>query len=158
MSNLRILAMVIGVALIPTLSAGASGSDLPTLISRSPHTQIQSVRGMAGRFAVLPAKNFDPEIALSQAAARTTIPLWRGHAVYKGTNYVYEMVGRTPFVAQTEQTTDVNTVIVPVRLVFTSFGNATFDPNQKDQMCSPKGSASLLVSASPLFKIGRAHV
>ncbi len=151
MSNLRFLALVVGVALIPLQNAGASGLTMPTLVLPSHHTQIQSVSGMTGRFAVLPAKNFNPGIALSQAAARTTIPLWQKNVVYNGTNYLYQMVGRTPFVAQSVQTTDVPTMIVPIKLVFNSFSNATFDPNLKDA-CSPKGSASLLVSESPLFK------
>src|SRR5579862_4063365 len=99
MSNLRFLVLVIGVALMPMQSAGASGLIMPTLVL-PPHTHMESVKGMAGRFAVLPAKNFNSDIALSQAAARTTIPLWRKNAVYNGTNYLYEMVGHTPFVAQ----------------------------------------------------------
>jgi hypothetical protein len=153
LSKLRFLALVIGVALIPMQSAGASGTKMPimpTLVLPS-HTHIQSVSGMTGRFAVLPAKNLDRGVALAQAAARTTIPLWKHQATYNSTPYLYEMVGRSPLIAEAEQTTDIQTVIVPIKLTFTSFGNATFDPNAKDQTCSPKGSASLLVSQSPIF-------
>jgi len=147
--NLRILALAGGVALIPMLNAGASGSNLPTLVSPSLH--IQTTKGMQGRFAVLPARQFSLPTALSQSAAAATIPLWSRHITSGGTSYLYSMVGRNPFVAQTQQTTDIRAVVIPIKLTFQSFGNATFDPNQKDPTCSPAGTASGLVSASPLF-------
>ena len=151
MLNLRFLALVSGVALLPILNAEASASSLPTLVSPSLHEHIRTMSGLPGRFAVLPARNFSPEVALSQSSARTTVPLWSRQVSSGGTNYRYQMVGRNPFVAQAVQTTDVNTVVIPIRMVFSSFSNATFDPNQKDRTCSPTGSASSLVGASPLF-------
>ena len=49
--------------------------------------------------------------------------------------------------------------MIPIKLVFNSFGGATFDPTAADATCSPKGTALLLTQKSPIFNdITLAHV
>src|SRR5581483_11418798 len=45
----------------------------------------------------------------------------------------------------------IPTEIVPLKLVFTSFGNETFDPEVANPTCSPAGTALQLTQGSPLF-------
>src|SRR5262249_41247802 len=84
-------------------------------------------------------------------AARTTVPLWTAHVADNGTLYTYEMVGRNPHKAQAHPAVSIPTVLVPLKLVFSSFGDAAFDANAADPPGSPPGSAPDLVPHSPAF-------
>lgn len=105
---------------------------------------------MVGRFAVLPAKQFNRQSMHEQSARAVTVPLWSRGITSGGVHYAYEMVGRSPFAKQTVQS-DIKAVIIPIKLTFTSAGDAVFDPAQRDVTCSRAGTATALVKASPLF-------
>jgi hypothetical protein len=73
-----------------------------------------------------------------------------------GTSYQTTMVGKNPFVAQTNPSATVNVAFVPVTVKVPSLG-VTFDPNQP-HTCSPDGVPSTLTEQSPLFDVHTYHV
>ncbi|HEY1962031.1 MAG TPA: hypothetical protein VGG69_06410 [Rhizomicrobium sp.] len=106
---------------------------------------------MVGRFTVLPARHFDRLATHAQAASGATLPLWSRAVSTGGVRYVYDMVGRNPFVTQTVTTTNIKAVVIPIVFTFTSWSNTVFDPTHRDVACSPAGPARTLTQASPLF-------
>jgi hypothetical protein len=147
---MRSFGLVISLALIPAVDVQAG--DLPPLVSPAPQARpLNGGQPLVGRFTVLPAKHFSGMTAQAQATSGATIPLWSHIATTAGTHYTYQMVGHSPFVAQTNQTTDIRAVIIPIAFTFTSFGNTVFDPSQADHTCSPAGTAVALTKASPIF-------
>lgn len=150
--RLRSVALAMSVALVPALGAEASEHSLPTLYSPEPQFEIDaSGLPKQGRFAVLPARNFNSAAAEAEAAAATTIALWSRTVSVGGTAYQYTMVGKNPFVVQSTPTHTTPVYVIPVKLTFTSFGNYVADPAAADATCSPKGTAVALTKASPLF-------
>lgn len=145
--NLRSFGLAIGLVLVAAVGTKAADIKLPVLVSPAPPVQPQ----MVGRFAVRPAKNFNLRAAQAQATAGTTVPLWLRTLSSGGTHYTFQMVGKNPFVVLTVPSSNIKAVIIPLRLVFQSFGNTTFDPSIADPTCSPAGPAVRLVKASPLF-------
>jgi hypothetical protein len=146
------LALVVSLALAPPICAWAQQA-LPTLTSPRPKLAFD-VLGLrdAAHFAVKPAQNFSRTAAETQAAAAKTIPLWSQTVTASNSvQYTYQMVGKNPLVVQAAPTTKINAVVIPVRLVFTSFSNHTTDPAAADAACSPAGTAVSLTGASPLF-------
>jgi hypothetical protein len=150
--RLRSFLFALGVALTPALTAWSADTALPTLNSPRPSMEIEAAAlAKQGKFAVLPARNFSMENAESQAGTATTVALWSHTVSSGGTSYKYQMVGRNPFVTLTTPTYNVTASVIPIKVVFTSFSNFTADPEAKDTTCSPKGTATALTKASPLF-------
>jgi len=154
--QLRTLALTIGVVALTASAASAQESvrKLPTI--QSPATPALNGEFKA-RYAALPYKGGTPdEHIMLQAAAGSTIPLWKGTATVKTKTYKYTMVGKDPAKGNSPK---IPTIIIPIKLVFNSFGGATFDPTAADATCSPKGTALLLTQKSPIFNdITLAHV
>jgi hypothetical protein len=157
--RLRIIALAVTLVSSLTLDAWAAGQSLPQLNSPRPKVQYNAaaVRN-SGRFTVLPARNFDGAVAEVQAAAAKTIPLWSQTVAAGGVSYTYSMVGKDPFVLQATPRTNVKTYVVPIKFIFSSFGNATFDPTGTDASCSPAGTAVALSQASPIFNNIAGHI
>jgi hypothetical protein len=148
--RLRFLALAMSLALAPTL--GVSAGDLPTLYSPKPKVQFDALAlQTAGRFTVLPLKNFNAEATGAQATAATTVPLWSRTVSAGGAKYKYTMVGINPFVANTAATSLINAQVIPIQFVFNSFGAYVADPTAADPTCSPAGTAQALTDASPIF-------
>jgi len=148
--RLRSLALAMSIALAPTLSVWAG--DLPTLYSPKPKVQFDALAlQTAGRFTVLPLKNFNAEATGAQAIAATTVPLWSRTVSAGGTKYKYTMVGTNPFVANPGATSLINAQVIPIQFVFNSFGGYVADPTAADPTCSPAGTAQALTDASPIF-------
>lgn len=148
------LAVVVSLALAPVVYPWAAAQQsLPALISPSPSVAFDaSALRNAGRFGVRPAKNFSRAAAEAQAGAAKTIPLWSQTVLASnGTSYTYQMVGKNPFVQQAAPATKINAVVIPIKVVFSSFGNYTSDPEAVDASCSPAGTAVDLTAASPIF-------
>jgi hypothetical protein len=105
---------------------------------------------LKGRFEVLPYKGGTPsDQIMEQARAGKTIPRWDGSAKVGKKTFHYTMVGTDPAVGNSP---NVPVVVIPVKLVFKSFGNASFDPTANDPACSPAGKPINLVEDSPIFK------
>lgn len=87
-----------------------------------------------------------PYKATAHAAVRPTlsIPAWSTTAG----SYTYQMVGQSPFTSTSGATT-IPAPIVPVILTFSD--GSVFDPTAVDKVCSATGSATALMTASPLF-------
>jgi hypothetical protein len=134
-------------AFVSPINVQAARIIAPRLVSPRPPAFTQP---LTPRFTVIPAKHFNLRAVEAQGTASVSIPLWSRNVTSGGSPYTYSMVGRNPFVVQTVQST-IGAVIVPVKLVFQSFGNATFDPSASDATCSPHGSALALARVSPLF-------
>ena len=99
-----------------------------------------------------PVTHISTARALAQSTAGTTVPLWHRNVTDSGTTYTYTMVGKNPFVTGTSNTATTQVYIVPVKLVFTDFGNMTFDPTASDP-CDSGGKSDLYrLQNSPLFK------
>lgn len=108
---------------------------------------------LQGRYAVIPYKGpLNMQQLEQDSAAGATIPLW-SKAIKVGTKtYTYQMVGKNPTIKQAVPSTPVKTILIPVKLTFTAFGNFVRDPTVADPACSPKGSALTLTQASPVLK------
>jgi len=146
-------------ALASALGASAADHALPTLYSPPPPVSIDpATLANKARFAVLPARNFDRGAVMAQSTAGATIALWQRTVSAGGTQYTYAMVGKDPFVLQAKPTYKVKAVVIPLKLIFTSFGNYTADPAAADGTCSPAGTAAALTEASPLFNSISGHV
>lgn len=88
----------------------------------------------------------NPEAAKA-ATTYATVPFWSNT---QGT-YTYQMIGANPTVAQTNQTTTVPTLIVPLVISIPSgTSTVTFDPTVTNA-CNTAGSALSLLQASPIF-------
>jgi len=91
----------------------------------------------------------DAAAILQQAAASTTIPLWRYRTVaYNSNSYTGMMVGRSPFF-NGARTTNIPAVIVPV--IFHMPNGTIFDPTAIDTACGFTASAVTLIQQSPLL-------
>jgi hypothetical protein len=142
-TNLRTVLMKLGVCVV-LLFAGGFGTTA-SLFAQDP----AALEAPQAYFTVLPPKGINAQALVAPASA-TTIPMWNysitspldGHS-YSGT-----MVGRSPFF-HGARTTNVSTVIVPLKIVFS--GGATFDPTATDSSCSPSGTPLSLTQQSPLF-------
>jgi hypothetical protein len=147
--NFRSFTITLGLALLAAASVHAGNVKLPPLIL--PHAKTHSLNEpLVGRFAVLPARDFNRSLVQEQSRAVQTLPLWSKGLTAGGVHYVYEMVGLNPFVTHSNQTSNIKAYVIPVKLIFTDFGNAVFDPSAKDTTCSV-GAATSLVKQSPLF-------
>jgi hypothetical protein len=151
--GLRSFALILGLAFAPFVAAQAGEHVLPTL--NSPRPQVEpgaDGRSLQAHYRVLPAQRFNRATAEALSSAAGTIPLWSHQITAGGTPYTYEMVGKDPFVTQAAPTTTINAVVIPVKLIFLSFGNFTADPKAADATCSPAGTAQALTPASPIFQ------
>ena len=83
----------------------------------------------------------------SEATAGTTIPLFLGKVRDGSSTFGYAMVGKSPFVAQTEPSTTVSTTVIPVVVKFSN--GDTWDPRVIDSCDSQ--SALTRVQNSPIF-------
>jgi hypothetical protein len=104
-----------------------------------------------GYYKVIPMRGATVNEARISAAAATTIPLWDFSITSPVDNLPYAgmMVGRSPFF-HGARTTNIPTVIVPIKLVMPDGG--VFDPTAADPACSPSGTALSLVQASPILQ------
>jgi hypothetical protein len=87
---------------------------------------------------------------MAQGAAGQTVPLWQGTETYAGTTYSFRMVGNSPSVAETRQSTTVPAYLIPVEVEFTKYG-VTLDPTAPDPTCSPAGTPFEMIQQSPIF-------
>ena len=113
----------------------------------APGVQAQANRGV-GYYGAVPFRG-DPEAALSDARARTTIPLARirKFASKDGRVYIDTMVGAGPFAAK-KTATAVDVLIVPL---IVQIGGTTFDPTSADS-CIAGGLTPLAAfEGSPLI-------
>jgi hypothetical protein len=142
-TNLRTVLMKLGVcaALLFAIVFGTTAS----LFAQDAAT----VERPQAYFTVLPPKGINAQDVIAPASA-TTIPMWNYSVTspLDGHTYSGTMVGRSPFF-HGARTTDVTTVIVPLKIVFST--GATFDPTATDSSCSPSGTPLSLTQKSPLF-------
>jgi hypothetical protein len=105
-------------------------------------------------YTVRPANPGDLATLDAQSAAGTTIPLWNANVTSFGTNYSFEMVGKSPLVKQTGQTSKITSPVIPVIFKFETTAGVllhTFSPIAADPVCSPAGTGYSLALASPLL-------
>lgn len=104
---------------------------------------------LTGRYLSFPARNTAPV-----GLAATTVPLWNGSATAFSTTYHYQMVGKNPFVTQTNPSVTITTDLVPIKIeLLNSSGTVahTFNPNASNTACGLSSSPDLLTRQSPLF-------
>jgi hypothetical protein len=83
------------------------------------------------------------------ASGAPSVPMWNRTVSSGGKSYPISMVGKNPFVKQTNPITTVPTVIVPLVLTFSGSGHV-YDPTKPDA-CAGGKSAVTKVLSSPLF-------
>jgi hypothetical protein len=151
MKRFVVFALALGVvASLVVGNASASGPRaLPVL--KSPRVAAGKAPQLYARFAH-PATHISGAQALAQAAAGTTVPLWHRNVTDGGNTYTYEMVGKNPYVTGTNNTATTQVYLVPIKLVFQSYGNYTADPSVSDACDSAGKTDALRVQNSPLFK------
>jgi hypothetical protein len=132
-------------------SASASGlNSLPKLSSPAGITRGAPVQ-LRARYAQ-PLTHVSAARALAQSAAATTVKMWSRTVIDHGTTYAYSMIGKNPFVTQSNPTTTIPVYVIPMKLTFTSFGNEVFDPTAANS-CDPVGRSDVTrLENSPIFK------
>jgi hypothetical protein len=148
----RLVAFALTLGVLVSLAAGnasaSSGLTGPAL--RSPGGAAVIAPQLHARYGH-PATHLSSR-GLTPAIPATTVPLWSHKVVDGGATYTYTMVGKNPFVAQANPTSTTPVYLFPLKLVFTSFGNATFDPGAADPCdTAPHPSNTQRVRNSPLF-------
>jgi hypothetical protein len=142
---LAVLLAVLGGA-APSI-AGAGGTPVARLAS-GPGTGART----ASHLQVIeyqPRSTVRTSTALRQAATATTIKLFHYKQVDGGTSYAGTVVGKNPFVVQTNPSTTIKTFLVDVKVVN---GSDTFDPAASD-ICDPASASALTrTEKSPMFK------
>jgi hypothetical protein len=150
MMRQRALALAAGFGLLSISVIQAQGQTAGGHTIDSPAPSSAAPVELKGRFEVLPYEGGTPsDERMQQGRAGKTIPLWDGSAKVGRKTFHYTMVGQDPAVGNSP---NVPVVIIPIKLVFKSFGNTTFDPTANDPTCSPAGKPVNLVLASPIFK------
>ncbi len=76
--------------------------------------------------------------------------MWHRTVVSGGVSYPISMVGKNPFVHQTNPVTTVPTFIVPISLTFTDTGDV-YDPTAADHACLGGATAVARTLRSPVF-------
>lgn len=147
---MRQSALVLATALaLSTQPLCAQEQAAAALSLDSPAAQSAAPIALKGRFAVLPYKgSMSTEQMITQGRAGKTIPLWDGSAKVGTKTFKYTMVGKDPAVGNSP---NIETLIIPIKLVFSDFGKQSFDPTANDANCSPAGKPINLVLDSPIF-------
>ncbi|GGF48745.1 hypothetical protein GCM10011611_63910 [Aliidongia dinghuensis] len=143
------LALVLALALSIGVASAATDADQPASL------QFRFVNEPQTTVAAEAATAVPQAAAAQQSAAGTIIPLWTGSATGFGKPYTYTMVGQSPLVHLANPTSQIPTVVVPVRFVFeTSSGNVVLDPTTPDPgSCLPAGQTALAMTLkSPVFQ------
>jgi hypothetical protein len=83
----------------------------------------------------------------AQTAASTSVQMFTANVIDGGSTFRYTMVGKNPFVTQTQPSTTVNTTIIPVVIKFSN--GDTWDPRVIDSCDSQ--SALTRARNSPIF-------
>lgn len=137
----RILSFLFLSATVVMFTAATAGFGQATPQTKRPQ----------GYYTVVPLRGVTSNAARISAAAATTIPMWDYSITspLDGVQYSGMMVGRSPFF-HGARTTDVPTIIVPIKIVMPDGG--VFDPTAADPTCSPSGTALTLVQASPVLQ------
>jgi hypothetical protein len=109
---------------------------------------------LTAKYLSLPARGVTPAQALAQSTAATTVPLWSHSATAFGSTYKYQMVGRNPFVKQTNPSVTITTDLVPIKIELLNSSNAvvqTFNPDGPNTACGLSTSPDARTLQSPLF-------
>src|SRR5580704_13936921 len=116
-----------GQAIIAQVLPVVSPPDLPVGVGSLPAKRVR-----------LPIRRGAHTDALQQHAASPSIPLWSGTT----NGYTYQMVGVSPFTAQSNPTTTVGVPVIP--LVFAFSDGTVLGANSTDPTClaSPVGSTA----------------
>jgi hypothetical protein len=108
-------------------------------------------------YTSFPVKGISQSQLLAESKAGQTVPLWSGHIKAAGQVWHYTMVGKDPMVKQTDASSSIKTMIVPLSLTFQDT-NETFNASAADPACGVTTSADQLVLDSPLFQNHDYHV
>jgi len=157
--KLAILSLVVATMVSASASAASATSISRAVHSRANRGAVEipahSAAGPRSRpFTDGPATttpSADNGLVMAQSAAGQTIPLWTGKVRSQGSVYTYRMVGKSPFVYQSNPTV---TIDVPIISAVLHFSDGTESDPTKPTGCGPSISLSpkQLVAGSPIFK------
>ena len=156
MRRLVVCAVMLGVfAVLAPATAGAAGSTARVTAVKVQRPGLFHIAGLGARPAVvatnLHVRQFHPTARITNRAIALTgsVKTFTKTITVSGTPYTYTIVGKNPFVAQTNPVTTVKTFTIDV--IFHN-GSDTFDPNAADP-CDPAGAGALYRTVnSPIFK------
>jgi hypothetical protein len=154
LTKIAVLSLVAATTLSYSASA-ASGTSISRAARKAVRIPIHAAAGSRARPSThglaVPLPNADNGLVMPQSATGQTIPLWTGKVRSQGSVYTYHMVGKSPFVHQTDPTA---TIDVPIISAVLHFSDGTVSDPTKPTGCGQSVSLSpkQLVAGSPIFK------
>jgi hypothetical protein len=152
--KIAVLSLVAATTLSYSASA-ASGTSISRASRKAVRIPVHPAAGPRARSLThelaVPLPSADNGPVMAQSATGQTIPLWIGKVRSQGSVYTYHMVGKSPFVHQTDPTV---TIDVPIISAILHFSDGTVSDPTKPTGCGQSVSLSprQLVAGSPIFK------